>query len=209
MKRGASDLSNSSDGTKKRKLDNWLLNLSYQHIGIYSCIVLLLCLVSFAVPVLDAVIAASGDVQACLCGCGSGGPGAPAVWYYVAAGLTGLVNVLAIISVALGIYSVAEARAASEENAETCLRIERIDDEMEDLLPKVLDLQKHVGGTARRMGSVHRSMQAMLLQMERLQAGMSRLEKKLDTRLKQPVGYGDAQQEADDFGIENIDRIDS
>lgn len=53
MKRGASDLSNSSDGTKKRKLDNWLLNLSYQHIGIYSCIVLLLCLVSFAVPVLD------------------------------------------------------------------------------------------------------------------------------------------------------------
>ena len=114
MKRGASDLSNSSDGTKKRKLDNWLLNLSYQHIGIYSCIVLLLCLVSFAVPVLDAVIAASGDVQACLCGCGSGGPGAPAVWYYVAAGLTGLVNVLAIISVALGIYSVAEARAASD-----------------------------------------------------------------------------------------------
>lgn len=134
----------------------------------------------------------------------------PSAWSYGAAALTGLVNVLAIVSVAIGIYSVAEAKAGSEENAETCLRIERIDDDMEDLLPQLVELQKHVKGSARRIARIKCDMEYMLLQVEDLQNGVAAARSEIKAlRSGLPTSYGSATPAADDYQTENVDGNDN
>lgn len=200
----------SSNKKEKRKLNNRLLDFSYRQTGFYIFIVFLLCAVSFAVPLINVRLTSSAAAQLCVCGCASAGVPAPSAWSYGAAALTGLVNVLAIVSVAIGIYSVAEAKAGSEENAETCLRIERIDDDMEDLLPQLVELQKHVKGSARRIARIKCDMEYMLLQVEDLQNGVAAARSEIKSlRSGLPTSYGSAAPAADDYQKENVDGNDN
>lgn len=202
-------MSESKHDREKRKLNNWLLDFSYRQTGFFFFIVGLLCIVSFIIPVGGALANMPGGVQSCACGCAAAGQTLPSRWSQVAAALTGLVNALAIVSVAIGIYSVAEAKAASDESAEACRRIERIDDDMEDMLPQLGEMQKHLGGAARRIGHIHRSMQAMLLQMDDLQSGVSDARSKLkDVSYKIQTGYGKASREASDYDGNTVDKND-
>lgn len=172
----------SRSGDKERKLNNWLLNFSYQHTGWFIFVVLFLCVLSFAVPVMSAKTSASTAAQICACGCTSGSGPVLSWWYYAAAGLTGLVNALAIVSVAIGIYSVAEARAASKENTKTCERLE----------------------------DVCREMRNMQIQLETLQAGVKEARDDLrKLRYKVETGYGSAPTEEEDPNGESVDGNDN
>lgn len=169
-------------GVKKerRKLNNWLLDFSYRHTKLFFGIVSVLCVLSFIVPVLS-VTAGSTGAQFCGNLCAVAVSAKPSCLSCVSAVLTGLVNALAVISVAIGIYSIAEAKAGSEENA----------------------------ATSSRIGEIHSSLQAMLLQMEKLQAGVNRAADRLDSVCyKLGIGYGEATEESDDFGSDDVDVID-
>lgn len=188
----------SKSNKNKRKLNNWLLDFSYRRTVLFFLVVLFLCAVSVVVPVKCAE-AAPVSPAICACGCTTAELPDPSAWECVASWLTGLINALAIASVAIGIYSVAEAKAGAEENAETGGRIKGIDSEMKEVvLPGINVLQK--------------DMRFMILQMEDLQNGLNRTRSRVeDLAVRKQIDFSESRckkEGAESDGGPEIDESD-
>lgn len=205
----------SDDKAKKRQLNNRLLDFSYRQTKLFSLIVGVLCFLSAVIPVLEVSLASDG-VQACVGQCARVVLAEASGWSYALAVLTGLVNALAIVSVAIGIYSIAEARAGSEENAETATKIETIHSSLKGMFPQLGSLQTGIDRSADRLDEVseevaeiHSNLQTMLLQMQKLQAGINQTTKELNkVCYALEIDYDEAEEESDDFDTGEVDEND-